>query len=167
MVGFLNWVGRIVLFYFFRAALYLMFPVWRLEIRAVMYVIFALWIYNDFPALRRAVLKWLNAKPDVSYDKDNWVELKDFAALSVSVLVILVGSRVARTFLENLGGPEVYAGDNFYFLLIMGLYILTIVLVPMMFIRYSWAVIRGKKFFKIEDADKQDTDEKLPVENDA
>ena len=169
MSGFLNWVGRIVLFFIFRAALYLMFPVWRLEIRAVMYVIVALWIYNEIPALRRAVRKWLNVEPDETYDKDDWVELKDFAALGVSVLVILVGSRVARTYLENIGGPEVYAGtgDNIYFLLIMALYVCTFVLVPMMFIRYSWAVVRGKKFFKIEDVDKQDTDEKPPVENDA
>ena len=153
MSSLLNWVGRIVLFYIFRAALYLMFPGWRMEIRAVMYAVIALWIYNEFPALRRPVRKWLRVEPDESYDKDNWVELKDFAALVVGVMVVLVGATVGQTFFEDVS-------------LIGMLQIFGFLITASLFLRYGWAVLRGKRFYKVEDADKQqpveDTDEQQP-----
>ena len=149
MAGFLNWGGRIVLYFLFRYALYLLVPGWRAEIRIVLYAVLALWLYNEFPALNRAVRRWLNVEPDKSDDKDSWAELKDFAFLVVGVLVVLVGSAVCQLFFERSLDPE-HFGTVIGFVQIAG-FLLTAAL----FIRYGWALLRGKRFIKVEDADKQ------------
>lgn len=149
MAVFLNWVGRIALYFIFRSALYLLVPGWRAEIRIVLYAVLALWLYNDFPALNRAVRRWLNVEPDESDDKDSWAELKDFAFLVAGVLVIQVGSAVGQTFFENNLDPE-------HFVTVIGfLQILGFLLTAGLFVRYGWALLRGKRFIKVEDADKQ------------
>ena len=110
-------------------------------------------MYNEFPTLRRPVRKWLQVEPDESYDKDDWVELRDFAALVVGVMIVLVGATVGQTFFE----------DNS---LIGMLQIFGFLITTSLFLRYGWAVLRVKRFYRAEDEDKQqpveDKDEKQP-----
>ena len=168
MSDLLNWFGRIVLYFLFKYALFQMYPAWRMHFRIALYTIVVLWVYNEFPALQRAVRRWLKVEPDGSDDKDDWAELKDFVTLVVGVMVVLIGSTLGQTFLENIRGPEVRSliVDGFFDILIGTLQLLGFMIPPIMFIRYGWALLRGKRFFKVEDADKQqpveDTDEQQP-----
>ena len=149
MAGFLNWGGRIALYFLFRSALYLLVPDWRAEIRIVLYAVLALWLYNEFPALNRAVRRWLGVEPDESDDEDSWAELKDFAFLVVGVLVIQVVSALGQRFVERNLDPE-------HFVAVIGfLQIAGFLLTAGLFVRYGWALLRGKRFIKGEDADKK------------
>ena len=89
---------------------------------------------------------------------------RDFAALVVVVMVVIVVATVGQLFLEIIRGPEVRAGSGYSFInILVGLLqIFGFVIPAIMFIRYGRALLRGERFFKVEDENKQQ-----PVEDTA
>ena len=154
MAGFLNWGGRIALYFLFRFALFEMYPAWRMHFRIALYAIVILWVYNEFPALKRGVGRLLDKEPDESDDKDSWAELKDFATLVVGVMVVLLGSTFGQTFVESIQASAASSliDDRPFDVLIGVLRIAGFLLTAILFVRYSWALLLGKRFVKTKDA---------------